>query len=332
MLPACPRLARIAPLAYLACACSGPELFIENDALAFDANEDRNYTSGLRYQNTITRDDAPGWVRGLANTLRPFKDEDPTEIGFFAGHHIYTPDDLAKSELIVEDRPYAGWAYVGLARMDADWEADRDASDDLTTMELTVGVIGPEAGGEEVQSAVHELIGSDDPKGWGNQLETEPTLMLSWMRQSRLWNAELGPVMFDVITHGGARLGTPYTDAEVGGLFRVGRLPKDFGVMPNEPSVVNPAPTRRKQRPTGLYWFVGSAGRAVAHNTFLDGNNFQDSHSVDREPLVGDVLTGIALHRGRLRMTYSLVLRTAEFDGAEDHVFGSLSLSWTKRE
>lgn len=32
------------------------------------------------------------------------------------------------------------------------------------------------------------------------------------------------------------------------------------------------------------YVFAGAEGRGVASNIFLDGNTFEDSHTVDREP------------------------------------------------
>jgi len=32
---------------------------------------------------------------------------------------------------------------------------------------------------------------------------------------------------------------------------------------------------------------------AFAHNIFLDGNSFRNSHSVDKEPLVGMVIAGL---------------------------------------
>lgn len=322
------------PAAVALGACSGPELYLENDALGIGRSSDRHYTSGLRYQNTITRDDAPEWIRDATNLLRPFKDRDATEVGFFLGQHIYTPEDLETRELIEDDRPYAGWLYAGIARLDSDWGDDGDRSDDLTTMELTLGVVGPEALGEETQKAVHEITDSEEPEGWDNQLDTEPTLMLSWLRQSRPWEAELGAVGFDLINHAGARLGTPYTDAQIGTSLRIGRnLPKDFGVLPNEPSLVNPATVREERSPSSVYLFLGVNGRGVAYNTFLDGNLDGDSHSVDKEPFVGEALAGFAVQRGRFRFTYTWVLRTPEFEESdEDQIFGSISISWTARE
>ena len=47
-----------------------------------------------------------------------------------------------------------------------------------TELELQVGVIGPPSLAEQTQKAIHEVFGMRDPKGWAEQLPTQPTLQL----------------------------------------------------------------------------------------------------------------------------------------------------------
>jgi hypothetical protein len=62
---------------------------------------------------------------------------------------------------------------------------------------------------------------------------------------------------------------------------------------------------------------------------FLDGNTFRDSHDVDRNLLVGDLLAGVTLGYGGLKLSLAQVLRTREFKGqTRDHRFGSITLSY----
>jgi hypothetical protein len=68
-------------------------------------------------------------------------------------------------------------------------------------------------------------------------------------------------------------------------------------------------------------------GRAVARNIFLDGNTFTDSHSIDKEGLVGEMRFGLAVLLGRYRLTYARVNRSEEFEGQASNRFGSLTLS-----
>ena len=69
-------------------------------------------------------------------------------------------------------------------------------------------------------------------------------------------------------------------------------------------------------------------GRYVAHSIFLDGNTFRDSHSVDREPLVGDLQAGLVLTWKDVRLSFTNIFRTDEFEGQSSPTeFGSISLS-----
>lgn len=312
-------------------ACSGPELYVENDVFA---GSDKDYTSGVRLQNTLTAADTPELLRDVTRIMRPLKDQDPTEVGFVIGHHIYTPEDTDATALIPDDRPYTGWLYAGLARFDSDFKESSDPSnDDVTTVELLLGVIGPLAQGEEFQNGIHDLIGSDEAMGWDNQLDDEITAMIAAQRQVRSLAGGLGPIKFDLLSRASLSVGTPFTEAEIGETLRLGLwLPRDFGVSVNEPALVSPATVRRYQRERSFYVFGDAAGRVVGYNSFLDGNLDGDSHSVDRELFVADLALGAALQLNRFRMAYTLVYRTPEFEEQDEgQVFGSFSIGLTER-
>ena len=68
----------------------------------------------------------------------------------------------------------------------------------------------------------------------------------------------------------------------------------------------------------------------MAHNIFLDGNTFRDSHNVEKNILVGDASAGFSLTYGDYRMSYTLNARTKEFETQDqESIFGSVTL--TKR-
>jgi hypothetical protein len=63
---------------------------------------------------------------------------------------------------------------------------------------------------------------------------------------------------------------------------------------------------------------------------FLDGNTFKESHKVEKEPFVADLMAGIAMRFGALQISYAYTLRTREFEEQEkSHNFGALNLSYT---
>ena len=83
--------------------------------------------------------------------------------------------------------------------------------------------------------------------------------------------------------------------------------------------------------PFGYYFYVAAQGRAVGRNIFLDGNTFEDSRSVDKKNLVGDLSAGVALFWANdFRMDASATYRTKEFDGqtGDRVIFGGLNLAF----
>jgi hypothetical protein len=66
--------------------------------------------------------------------------------------------------------------------------------------------------------------------------------------------------------------------------------------------------------PCGFDVYLGTQGRLVAQNIFLDGNTFQNSRSVDKEIVVGDALAGAEVfYKDYLRAGFTFLLRSNEF-------------------
>jgi hypothetical protein len=82
-------------------------------------------------------------------------------------------------------------------------------------------------------------------------------------------------------------------------------------------------------RPLAWYVFAGLDGRAVAHDITLDGNTFETSPHVSRQPWVGEAELGLAVMYHGVRLTYTQVVQTEEFHGQHGglHQVGSLALS-----
>lgn len=293
-------------------------LIFENDLLA---NTDRHYTNGIRL-SWIPAGEAPRWAEAIADVLPIFPEERDVHVTYSLGQSMFTPENISISPPDPDDRPYAGWLY-GTATLVSVSEAYVDA------LELALGVVGPASLAAETQKFVHEIIGSQDPKGWEFQLENEPGVVLSYERRFvGLPQWQVGPVQVDAAPYVGGSLGNIITQAYAGGVVRLGQnMPGDFG----PPRVRLGAPNIDRFEPSegfGWYLFFGTEGRAVARNIFLDGNTFRDSPSVDRKPLVGDLTAGAAITYGAFRLSYTHVMRSEEFDGQDDpDTFGSISLS-----
>lgn len=252
---------------------------------------------------------------------------------------MYTPRDRTRTDLVPDDRPYAGLLALSVAWNLRHAEPAR-ARDRLDTYELTLGVIGPASLARQAQDAVHDLIGVDRFLGWDHQLGNEPALQLAVERR---WRPRRGDAMqlegwsTEAIRSAGLRLGNIQTSAAAGIEWRAGwNLPNDFGAYPLGPGAENrpPAPAPQHgavRRLPGAQVFASAELRAVAWDFSLDGNLLRSSHSVTREPLVAQVAIGWGVHgplAGRgWRLTAMRVWRSREFSGDRSHhSFGSIAL------
>ncbi len=297
----------------------------ENDVFNPDPS-DRHYTNGMLFSYQTGENRVWNWLDGWARR-HYFPDPDVRlHASLAVGHNLYTPEDISTTELVTDDRPYAGWLHVDLGLVG-------QVDDVLRTMQLSFGMVGPAAKGEEFQKWIHKVIDSPEPMGWDNQLNNEPTMMLLFEQK---WRNVFSPGFFrglgldvDLSPHGSVALGNVFTYGGVGGTVRLGQgLERDFG-----PPRIQPAPPGSGFcTPRGgfaWYLFGGLDGRFMLHNIFLDGNTFTDSHSVDKNYLVGDLVVGAAISGLGMHLGFSYVVRSPEFEGqTRPDRFGSFTLSF----
>ncbi|HYD86721.1 MAG TPA: lipid A deacylase LpxR family protein [Vitreimonas sp.] len=303
-------------------------LTVENDSLSSGA--DRNYTSGIRLGYVSPAEGAPDWLDGAGGFTRALSNSDPDFWGFAIGQSIFTPEDINAVPAPPDQHPYAGWLYMQISVGAEEDRRDGRAPRFLDTYELELGIVGPSALGEEAQRGIHEWLGAPDPQGWDSQLEDEVAFAVSFDRRwraLRVFGDYFGGLEADLTPSAGASLGTLRTEARVGLAARVGQgIDSDYGPPRVRPSLASV----EHFRGGNLSWslFAGVQGRAVAHNLFLDGNTFEDSASVERNPYVLDMQTGFSISAGSLRLAYTYVWRTEEFETQPTRQdFGALSLS-----
>jgi len=309
--------------------------YLENDLFA---DTDQHYTSGVKI-SWSSRDLEQLSDSSYASPFLPVFNLLPyinaadyqKNLVCALGQNIYTPVNTNARGLIPDDRPYAGWLYLGLGVV---WKNE----DIRNSLVLDIGLIGPWSYGQETQKFIHDLRGFDSPNGWDNQLENEIGFTLAYERMWR-WpkHERRSGLDWEILPHAGLALGTVATFANFGAEMRVGlNLPDDFGTSSISSAATTSTPVDgaigayRSRFDLGAYAFVRVDGRAVARNIFLDGNTFTDSASVSRNPLVADLSAGVAMNYKNTKIAYALVYRTEEFKGQkEGQTFGTVSLNWT---
>jgi len=292
-------------------------LYLENDSRRFKPNHatDRHYTHGTKFVYLTQPDwqwleDFSQWH--FADAAQPVD----TAVGFFLGQNIYTPDHVDKPDKRSDkDMVFAGWLYTGMF-------AQRATNHLLDHLELSIGVIGPSSKAEQVQKAIHDLIGSDEPVGWDEQLADELAVDLSFMRKQRLQSGWFAPTeSTDFIAEYGFTAGSVHRHLQVGITARYGfNLGNTFG--PARMALPSGISTLRKDETAQSgYLFARATGKAVEHNRFLTG--------LDEEPLVGEFQVGVVYQYKKLEFGYSQTFFTREFkEQSGKDSFGAFTLSW----
>ena len=332
---------------------------LENDLFT---GTDQNYTNGVAF--TLVSHDIPGRPRSeclpapirlhaqLIQFMNPGfwadadNSADTQNVVVRFGQSMYTPEDYTRTDLIPDDRPYAGLLYMGLAwnRRKHEPESNREM---LDTREITLGVIGPWSLAEQSQNLVHDAIGADRFRGWDHQLKNEIALQLAMDRKfkdDRGDGAVTPGFSVESIRSVGLRLGNIETSATLALEGRVGwNIPNDFGTYPIRPGAENRPPSaasiHRHSNPAGhsasapragVHLFGTLEGKYVAHDFSLDGNLFRSGPHVTRRPWIAQAAVGLSVQgllggRG-YRLAVMRVYRSREFrEQAAPHAYGSVA-------
>lgn len=307
---------------------------IDNDLFAGD-NKDRDYTGGMSI--TISGERARDGLLSLDPLLRRLDSlsGDDQEADVYYARQIgllaFTPSNTLVAEVQPDDRPYASLLFLsnGRVRVDAD---DRGA----WTSSLTIGVLGLSVS-ERLHSAVHELVGSESPRGYDHQISAggEPTARYTLARQ-KLWIADpSGHVDVKTTVQGSVGFLTE-TSASIS--LRAGNFNSPWwGFAPELTDYMSaPVPTESYRGGRELYVFAGARVKARAYNAFLQGQ-FRDSEvrytSNEVEPLLAEAWIGVVTQiLDQTQLSYALHYQTAELrngPAARDSLWGAVQLTHT---
>jgi hypothetical protein len=131
----------------------------ENDF--FGGGTDRHFSHGTRIEcltnpiqwMTDAADKLPWFHSGRARNSP--KDDLKARASLSLGQNIFTPEDTIATQLIPEDRPYAGWLYLGFGLV------ANQGTQRYDKLELEIGVVGLLRRGCRIW---HSLLGLQVPR------------------------------------------------------------------------------------------------------------------------------------------------------------------------
>lgn len=308
---------------------SGVDFFtltMENDIIA---GEDGGYTNGLAVSwangpfDTFSEENTPGWLRflsgGIYISTMPNKRR---AVSYMIAQGMQTATDIEKEELTVDEPPYAGLlAWKGTLHA-----FDEKVSDKIS---LTLGMVGPASGAEKAQKFVHDITSSDEPQGWHHQISNEVVLRIAAERSWRLFDVGLGSnVEMDLIGTVLAGAGNLRSDAGGALSLRFGRgLGRTFPTATTLPGrEINPLAGMPMKSWTV---FVNLLGRYVANSISIDGNTWEDSHSVKLKHEQATIAYGGSMNFGKWAFLVSAARSSDAYEGQSGPAkFGSFSVSY----
>ena len=197
-------------------------LHVDNDLFA-SGHRDQDYTAGLAFtlHGAGARSHwlSPARILDFADRATGFaavrRDALPEGEAFELGLLLFSPQDLAATEALPDDRPYANLLYVASSKLALD-EPRRAAFQSS----LAIGFLGlPLA--EQFHRGIHALVGSPEPGGYDHQIADggEPTFMYAASRYRLLASGGLRGQPYSVRLGVGGSVGY-ITEANVEIAFR----------------------------------------------------------------------------------------------------------------
>jgi hypothetical protein len=272
---------------------------VENDMLIPRDKTDRYFTSGTRLEYSVMQ--APD-NRKLQKIFLKLKDAEPANLS---------------EKPPVGDRPYAGWLCVGMKGVSNSYvQATRFST------EYTLGVIGPASLQSTFQKEFHKIVGRPDPKGWENQIPNDIALNLNFVGEKRIVKPSDNVDLMGIME---LNIGTVSNYMGFGGMLRVGWFDDYFKNIFQLDGIT----------PLQIYAFARPLVRIVADNSLLQGGIFTFRESPYRIPkddlnryyMETEFGYGVSYHK--FNFTYSQSVRTAEFKGAKNMLWGKMSFAYS---
>lgn len=169
----------------------------------FFANSDQNYTQGYNLE-LVT----PHLSKNPLNKILIQKKGLRIQNGLSIEHMGYTPINIGADSVLRTDRPFAA------AIMLKNFVTTTDTIKDFRIVSaLSLGVIGPTAFGNAMQTAIHKAIDGVIPQGWPNQIQDDFVINYELGYEKKLLELNNSFVLSSNST---VKLGTLFSSASLG--------------------------------------------------------------------------------------------------------------------
>ncbi|GMO56068.1 MAG: hypothetical protein Ta2D_00210 [Rickettsiales bacterium] len=235
----------------------------------------------ITHENDVMFDKDEYYTEGLQFTF--FKND----YSFGVGEQAFTPKNVKSTNLIENDRRYAGYSFLFFNKNTED-----------SAIGATLGLTGDISEADWVQLKFHELIDVNTVKGWHNQMPNKVLFMLNAMKEWEVYKTD----NFAIIPNIFVNVGTPITRAIPSIEFRVGK-----NVDTTNINKINYPSLYKKIADYGYYFYVKAESDVILYNLFLTKSD------IKKNPVIYELNCGVVINYNKWYLKIYNMILTKEY-------------------
>lgn len=236
-----------------------------------------------------------------------------------AGQQMFNPYSGYAPDPQRQDRPFAGYLYAEGAM---NWFHKNER---ILKLSAQIGVTGPASLAEDAQELLHDVAGFYELDGWQYQIRQEMQVNLSAKYTHLLYRPKHQYLDFSFEGYG--NLGTTYSGAGAGVLFRAGRINQLFNSAYTN-AVIGNNPKTKALVKTEFFFYAKPQLNYIAYDATVQGSMFNNNSPVtfDVQPVVFAQQLGVNYSSQRFTLDFGMIFKTKEVEGIRRaHQWGAIS-------
>lgn len=272
---------------------------------------DKYYTNGLflNYRHAVNQQQLkPGLEKKI--------------YAFALGQQMFNPYSGFAPDPAKHDRPFAGYLFAEAA-VQYLYSNER-----VLKTSVQLGTTGKNSLAQSGQKFLHDTFGFYETAGWEQQIRNELAINLAAQYQHLL--TRFADDVVDISLDSYVNLGTTFSGAGAGLLFRTGQLNQLFNSAYTNATIGNQAKTKALVK-REIFFYAKPQLNLVAYDATIQGSMFNDNSPVtfDAKPVVFSGLLGINYSSQRFTADYSMTFKSKEVKStAAAHQFGTIRLAY----
>jgi hypothetical protein len=237
-----------------------------------------------------------------------------------AGQKMYNPISGYAPDPTKQDRPFAGYLYVGGA---LSWFHSNES---VLKTSVEIGTTGPNSLAEDGQELLHNTVGFYELDGWQYQIKNEMAVNLSAQYTKLLHRVSSNAIDFSF--DGYANVGTTFSGAGAGILFRAGGINQLFNSAYTN-AVIGNNPKTKTLVKREIFFYAKPQLNFVAYDATVQGSMFNNDSPVTFgvKPIVFAQQVGFNYSSQRFTFDFGMLFKTKEIkSSAKAHQYGSISM------